>query len=192
VKQYFSGSAFIGNRMNRLVSAFLIAYLVLSTIKIFLSGGITWSLYGLSVLALILGPWLFLGDRERVVPFESLLLVAIPFTVKGLELGFVGSHTLNYISASAIALLVVTELDTYTSFKTTYRFSIALVTLSTLAVAGFWAVGRWLSDIYLGTSFITSEHALMWEFVAAGIAGLVSSQLFTFYFRKRDKQVAAE
>ena len=66
------------------------------------------------------------------------------------------------------------------------------VVITTMAAAGLWAVGQWLSDLYLGTGFLLGrgteeevEAALMWDFVAATVAGLAAGVLFEFYFRRR-------
>jgi hypothetical protein len=54
----------------------------------------------------------------------------------------------------------------------------------TVASAGVWALLRWSSDIYLGTSFIVSEEALMWEFVLATVSGVVAGVIFDIYFER--------
>jgi hypothetical protein len=121
-----------------------------------------------------------------------LLFLGLPFTLKGVELGFAASNTLNYLSAAGVALLIATELDTFTSFKTNGFFSVILVSFTIVAVAGAWAVGRWLSDIHFGTSLIESESALMWEFSAALLAGIIAGIVFRYYLSKRVKEVSKE
>ncbi len=107
-----------------------------------------------------------------------------------MELRFAASNTLNYLSAAGVSLLIATELDTFTSFKTNGFFSVILVSFTTVSVAGAWAVGRWLSDIHFGTSLIESESALMWEFSAALLAGIIAGIVFRYYLRKRVKRCA--
>ena len=122
-------------------------------------------------------------------PFEILLILAIPFTIKGMEVGLVANRTLNYLSAAAVALLLFTELDTHTSFNTSSRFAVYLVSIFTIALAGFWALGRWLAHIHLGFAFTTTEHQLMWEFTSAALAGAVSGKIFGSYFNERDEEL---
>lgn len=162
---------------------------MINSFNILLDGNLTWSAYSFSILALVFIPPLFLRDYTALVPFEVLVYLAIPFTLKGMELGFLASHTLNYLSAAGVALLLVTELDTYTSFRTTPGFAIWMVSLTTVAIAGFWAVSRWLSEIYLGTAFNVTENSLMWEFSAALLAGIVAGKIFELYFRRRDRRL---
>ncbi|MFB6186562.1 MAG: hypothetical protein ABEI86_06820, partial [Halobacteriaceae archaeon] len=62
--------------------------------------------------------------------------------------------------------------------------------------AGVWAVVRWLSDIYLSTTFLIEptmtqaelhavEAQVMWEFIYSTIAGIVGGVIFEAYFRRR-------
>lgn len=188
MREYFETSHFVNRKMNAVFSWLISIYLAATSFNIFLDGSLTWSLYSLSIVLLVFLPVIKSRKFEDMVPFEVLVLLAIPFTLKGMELGFIGSHTLNYLSASTVALLLIVELDTFTSFKTNYWFSVYLVTLTTMAVAGLWAVARWLSDIYLETAFIASESSLMWEFAAASVTGVAAGQLFGLYFRRRDRR----
>lgn len=189
MRDYFENSLFFDKRMNAILSWILSVYLMITAFNIFLDGGLTWSIYTLLIVLLVFLPVMRSQDVTDMVPFEVLFLLAIPFTLKGIEFGLVASHTLNYLSASAIALLIIVELDAFTSFKTTHWFSVYLVMLTTTAVAGLWAVLRWFSDIYLGTSFIVSENLLMWEFAGATFAGLVAGKIFGLYFRERDRRM---
>lgn len=179
----------IGRRWNSKLSALLSFYLLFSCFNILLDGNLTWSFYGFSILLLVFVPPVYFEDRSALVPFEILLLLSLPFTLKGMEIGLVASHTLNYISASAVALLVVTELDTFTSFRTNSFFSVLFISFTTVAVSGLWAVTRWLSDIFTGTSLIASERILMWEFTAALIAGTIAGFFFKFYLKDRAEEV---
>ena len=188
MREYLESSIFLSEKTNALLSWILSIYLLVTALNIFLDGSLTWSVYTLLIVLLVLLPVMRTKNLTDMVPFEVLLLLAVPFTLKGIEIGIVASHTLNYISASAIALLLIVELDTFTSFKTNYWFSVYLIMLTTAAVAGLWAVIRWISDIYLGTALIVSENILMWEFAGAAIAGLLAGKLFGIYFRERDRR----
>lgn len=177
-------------KRNAFFSIVVSIYLAVNSFNIFLDGNLTWSMYAISVVALVFVPPVLLKDRTALPPFEILVYLAIPFTIQGLELGFIASHTLNYLSAAGIALLLVSELDTFTSFKTTPGFAVILVSMATVAIAGFWAVGRWLSNIYLGTQIKITEYLLMWEFAAALLAGILAGKIFGFYFRRKDRRLA--
>jgi hypothetical protein len=90
-----------------------------------------------------------------------------------------------------MALMLAVQLDLFTPVRMNDRFAVLFVVVATTAAAGIWALSQWLSDIYLGTGFLLGrgdphavETALMWDFVAATIAGVVSGVLFEFYFRR--------
>ncbi|WEL19618.1 hypothetical protein [Candidatus Nanohalococcus occultus] len=192
MKDYLQTSNVFGKKANTALSAVFALYLLANSFNILFDGALTWSLYGFTVLVLVFVPPVVFLEPKALVPFEILALLAVPFTIKGMELGFVASNTLNYITAAGIALLVVTELDTFTSFKTTPAFAVPLVSVTTVAVSGIWAVARWLSDIYLQTSLIVSEHALMWEFASALLAGIIAGFAFNIYFKRRDRRLKNE
>ena len=70
-------------------------------------------------------------------------------------------------------------------------FAVLFVAIATVATAGLWAEIQWLADIFFGTEFLLdgrSEHAietaLMWDFVAATVAGVFAGVLFELYFRR--------
>lgn len=189
MREYFDQPLFSSRKINAVLSWITVAYLLLNALNIFLDANFTWFLYALSVLFLVSLPVITTRDPESLVPFEVLMFLAVPFTLKGVEIGFIASRTINYLSASAVALLVVTELDTFTSFRTTPRFAVFIVALATVAISGIWAVARWISDIYLGTTYIVSEYMLMWEFAAATLAGLLAGKIFGIYFRRRDRRL---
>lgn len=184
MREYIESSVFIGRRENALLSWALTAYIAVTTANIFLDGNLAWAGFSLSLLGLILLPVLATKDYRNLAPFEVLLLVSVPLTLKGVEFGFLASHTLSYLSAAATALMVFTELDSFTEFKITPRFSLLLVPMTTVAVAGAWAVLRWLMN-----SSMPALNPLMWEFAAALLAGLISALLFSMYFKRRDRVI---
>lgn len=60
--------------------------------------------------------------------------------------------------------------------------------IATLAVAGVWAVLRFNADIYLGTSYLTTNEALMEEYINAALAGNIAGIVFDIYFTRRDRK----
>ncbi len=189
MENFLDSSAFMSKRINGALSWFFSLFLLATGFNILLDGSILWSFYVFVITLFAVLPVLVKKDWMALPPFEILFFLTIPFTLRSLETGLVASYTLSYLSAAGVALLLVTALDTYTSFRTTERFAVVLVALTTIAISGVWAVARWLSDIYLGTGFIVSEDLLMWEFTASFLAGLVSGKLFGYYFRKRDRRL---
>ena len=185
-------SLFKDRKINAVLSILLTLYLTVSSVNIFFQGDVLWSLYAIAIIVLVFIPTAVLRDIEAMPPFEILLLLAVPFTIKGLEIGFVASRTLGYLSAAAVALLILTELDTHTSFNASPKFSLYLVVIFTIALSGFWALARWIANIQLGTAFEVTNAEIMWEFASAALAGIVSGALFGSYFRERDKELVRD
>jgi hypothetical protein len=109
----------------------------------------------------------------------------------------VGDFTLTgrvttYLAVAAVALIIAVELDVFTPVRMNEAFALLFVVVATVAAAGFWAVGQWVSDLFLGTSLLLDgrpesviETELMWDFVAATVAGLLAGILFEYGIRRR-------
>jgi len=96
-----------------------------------------------------------------------------------------------YLAVAAVALIVAVELDAFTAVKMNETFAVAFVAVTTMAAAGLWALAQWLADAYLGTRLLAArgppevvETAIMWDFVAATVAGAGAGLLFELYFRR--------
>ncbi len=181
---------FHGDRRSDIVAALLIFYLGVTAVLLFWEGRIVWAGYAAAVFVIASLPAAVSRDVLTVPPVEIVLLATVPFTLQLADTGFIASHTMTYLSAAAVALLIIAELTLFTSFRTTPSFTVVLLGLTTMAIAGVWAIVRWAADLSLGTAFIVSEEVLMWEFATAALAGLLAGGLFTQYVkiirRRRD------
>ena len=79
----------------------------------------------------------------------------------------------------------------FTALEVTHWFAVLLVTLTTMASAAAWTVVRWNADRMLGTSLLSTNDALMYEFVWVTTAGFAAGLLFDLYFTRRDRQLWA-
>jgi hypothetical protein len=133
-----------------------------------------------------------------MLPWEMLALASIPVIGRAFLAGVtLGGITLTgriatYLSVAAVALIVAVELDVFTPVKMTHGFAVFFVAIATIATAGIWAVVQWLSDQFLNTAFLLDgrpeaviEEALMWDFVAATVTGVLAGVVFEYYFRER-------
>lgn len=158
----------------------------------FLTGDPLWGFFAAAVLALILVPPLAFRSVRTMLPWEVLLLAALPILGRAVATFEVSSQIATYLSVAALALIVAVELHAFTTVRMTPGFAVAFVVITTLATAGIWAVARWSADIWLGTGFIAAlgpdeaaqERAVMLEFVASFIAGIVAGLVFEFYVRR--------
>lgn len=89
------------------------------------------------------------------------------------------------VGVAALGMLLVVALQMTTSVGMTPGFAVFFVVLTTLAFAGFWAVGSAASAATLGTPFVGTNAELVHVFSAALVGGLVGGGVFRWSFRRR-------
>ena len=160
-------------------------------IDTFRNGQYAW--FGLSLFVFVLSILPAVAYRDTIsAPWEILFIAALPFIHKIAGFQLLSNVAISYISVSAVALLLVVQMDEFTSLRTNSFFAVFLTVIVTIAMGGFWALMRWFSDMYLGTSLIISEEHLMWEFTGATVAGILSGLIYHYYFKKRTVEAAGE
>jgi glucan phosphoethanolaminetransferase (alkaline phosphatase superfamily) len=145
------------------------------------------------VAALALVPAAAHRDPLVMLPWEVLLLAALPIIGRSFATVPLTSQFATYLSVAALALIIAVELHLFTPVLMTPSFAVLFVVVATMATAGVWAVVRWSLDLALGTAFLLDptlteaeiETRLMWEFVYSTVAGLVAGLIFEGYFRRR-------
>jgi len=183
-----------GERRNALLAWAVLAFLLLAATVELATGAIVWAGFVFVVVALGVVPAAAARDWRAMLPWELLGLAALPMAgrvfVAGRSIGEVTltGRVMTFVAVAAVALIVAVLLDQFTQVRMNDAFAVAFVAVTTTAAAGIWAVAQWLSDIYLGTGFLDRPHAeeaLMWDFTAATLAGVLSGVLFAYYFRRR-------
>ncbi|MGQ4555308.1 hypothetical protein [Halobellus sp. GM3] len=185
-------------RLNAVLAGLLFVFLAATAVGEFLAGDYEWAGFTLAVLAVALVPPLIRRNPTAMLPWEVVFLAAFPLIARALVAGErIGGMTFSgrvttYVAVAAVALLIAVELDVFTPVKMNHRFAVVFVVVTTMAAAGIWAVVRWLSDVLVGTRFLYDgrpeavlEEAMMWDFVAATVAGVFAGLLFEYYFRRR-------
>ena len=171
-------------RVNAGVAWLLVGFLALTVVESVLDGDLLWAGFSAFVVALALVPTVTYRNRTAMLPWEVLALSALPILGRSLATMVLTSRVTTYFAVAALALIVAVELHVFTAVKMTHWFAVLFVVVATIATAGVWAVVQWLSDVYLGTAFIHSEHRLMWDFVAATVVGGMAGVVFQWYFRQ--------
>ena len=136
---------------------------------------------------LILLPVYRFRNLSLMPPWEVLGLAAIPVIVRTSQISILSNQVATYFAMAALALIIAVELQIFTSVEFNHAFSIIFTVTATLAVAGLWAILRFNLDLYTGTSFLTTNEELMYEFINATLAGLLAGVVFDVYFTRRDK-----
>lgn len=195
------GSVLEDARANAALAWLLVGFVGVVAGVNLVTGDLLWAAFALAVAAIALVPAVRFRDPTAMLPWEVLLLAVLPLLVRAVttELTPFRGNVASYISVAALALVVAVELDLLTPVEMNYRFAVAFVVVTTLAAAGVWAVVRFASDLLLGTTLLlppgglaapeaallAAEEALMFEFVASFLAGIVAGAVFEFYFRRR-------
>ncbi|MGM0590737.1 MAG: hypothetical protein ACQETI_03745 [Halobacteriota archaeon] len=187
-------------QLNAALGWTLVVFLVVMAGAGALSGDVLWAGFTLVLAALALVPSVAYRELRAMLPWEVLALASFPVVGRVVVVGEVlGGIPLTgrvsaYLAVAAVALIIAVELDVFTPVRMNYSFAVLFVVITTMATAGVWAVVKWLSDQYLGTAFLLGratpeevEAALMWDFVAATVAGLFAGVLFEYYFRRRSR-----
>ncbi|SFS97042.1 hypothetical protein [Halostagnicola kamekurae] len=172
-------------RRNAIVAWLLVGLLSCASVGVVVTTGVLWSLFALVLVVLAVIPPLAYRTAYVMLPWEVLLMAALP--VVGLALGseLLSSQFGAYFAVAAISLVIAVELQSFTPIRLSPGFAVVLVVMGTLASAALWGIVRWGSDVYLGTDFITTNEALMYEWIYSTIAGLFAGVVFTVYFRRQ-------
>jgi hypothetical protein len=180
-------------RTNAVLGWLLVATICSVAVGSFVDGQLLWALFAGSLAALSLLPPIAYRNVDAMLPWEMLLLAALPVVGRAFATVQVTGNLATYLSVAAIALIIAVELQIFTPVKMSPRFAVVFVGVATMATAGVWAVVRWVADLTLGTTFILvpglSEHAIeeaiMWEFVASTIAGVGAGFVFAVYVARQ-------
>lgn len=180
-------------RVNAVLAWLVVALILAAALGSLFEGDFLWAAFTAALAAIVLFPPVSFRNLDAMLPWEVLLLAALPVVGRLFATVPVTGNLATYLSVAAIALIVAVELQLFTPVKMTPRFAIVFVGVTTMATAGVWAVVRWGADQLFGTTFILdpalSEHAieeaLMWQFVASTVAGVGAGLLFAVYVGRR-------
>lgn len=184
-------------RLNAALGWTFVGVLCLVGIAAAVNGRPLWAGVTAVLVVLAVLPAVAFRRLDAMLPWEVLALASMPslgrLVVAGRTAGGVTltGRITTYVAVAAVALILIVELDVFTPVRMSDSFAVLFVAVATVAAAGLWAEARWLADLVFGTSFLLDdrpehvvETALMWDFVAATIAGVLAGVLFELYFRR--------
>lgn len=180
-------------RRNAGLTWLLVAFLAGVAGRSVLSGDFLWAGFVLAVVLLVVAPPVAYRDATVMLPWEVVAMAALPIIGRVLARFELTGDLAMYLSVAALALIIAVELHVFTDVRMTFGFAVFFVVVTTMATAGVWAVVRWASDIWLGTTLLYEpglseaavERGVMMEFVYSTAMGLVGGLVFELYFRRR-------
>jgi len=138
--------------------------------------------------AVVLAPTAAARYWRAMLPAELVGLSLLPILVRALSGGELGTFA-TYVAIAALALVIAVDLHMFTTLRLTHWFAVAFVVMATLATAAVWTVLRWNLDQRAGTAYLTTNDALMVEWMYVTLAGLAAGLLFDGYFRGRGRRL---
>lgn len=170
---------------NAVLAWILVATMGTSVTTSFLAGDVLWAGFGLIAVGITLIP---VGTYRRpaaMVPWEVLLFVALPLA--SVPFGpFLPRSVATFFAVAGLALVVAVELDAFTAVELSPAFAVIFVVVTTMAIAGVWAVVQWIADRSMGMQYLQGLHSVMWSLFAATGAGVGAGVVFAAYFQRVD------
>ncbi|MDF9746874.1 hypothetical protein [Natrinema salsiterrestre] len=179
---------FRDSRTNALLAWVVVGVLAMVFVESALDFDRQWLAFVTIVGAIVVIPPAAYREWRAMLPWELLVLATLPILVRGVFDGSVGTFAA-YLAVAGLALIITAELHMFTSLRVSHWFAIVLVVLTTLASVAAWTVLRWNLDRRFGTSYLSTNDALMAEWLSVTVAGLAAGVLFDAYFRRRDRQL---
>jgi len=168
---------------NAALSWVFVGILTASISESLLEGDILWALFSAVVITVAVIPAVQSRDYSVMVSWEILLLSALPAFARLVD---AFTTPLGYLSVAALGLLVVAEIDQFTPARMAGWFAGALVIMTTMSVASSWIILRYFANRLLGTAFVTTVDALMWDLIVASTVGIVFGVVFELVFREQE------
>ncbi|AHG01426.1 hypothetical protein HALLA_03295 (plasmid) [Halostagnicola larsenii XH-48] len=184
-------SLFVESKSNTVLAWIFIVFLVGSVVVGIPLGRYEAALFGLAAIVIVVGPAISLRDPRVMPPWYFLALICLPvftgtFVPHSLVTSFFPSFAL-----AILGLLLMVELQRFTTLRLVPWFAVVLTVLFTLALAALLTVLRWVADLFFDTSFVLdgrSQNAInttiMVEFIHVTVSGILAGIVFYLYFRR--------
>ncbi|WP_224338140.1 hypothetical protein [Haloprofundus halobius] len=168
-------------RVNAIIGWILTGTVALGAIQSVLTGEILWGVFSVFVVVVVSLPGLTTRNWTAIVSWSLLSVVAVAVLARVIEFY---AEIAGYLAIAALALIVVVELDVFTSVKLSRRFAIVFAVLTTMALQAVWIVAQFYSDQWLKTEFLSTQTELQKDIVTVTIVGFVLGGLFQWYFAR--------
>ncbi|WP_137283654.1 hypothetical protein [Halorussus salinisoli] len=120
------------------------------------------------------------GDWARTYPWGLLAISASPAFVRAYGSGVAVTFAV-FVGVATLALVAVLDVHLLTDVRLSTAFTTFFVVVATMGLTGFWAVFQWTLDSSFDSGFLDTNEQLMWGFVTATVAGVLSALVFERY-----------
>lgn len=143
-----------------------------------------WVGYALLLVVVIVLPAMVTRDWTTMAhwPILAVATIAVIARIAGLY-----TEATGHVAIVALALVIVVELDSFTSVQLSRRFAVGLAVLTTLAIEAIWIVVQFVSDRWLGTGYLTTQTELQWDIVTVTVVSLAVGVVFYWYLTRREQ-----
>nr|WP_233341113.1 hypothetical protein [Haloprofundus sp. MHR1] len=167
--------------MNATIGWILTGAVAMTGLTSVLTHEILWGVFSGFVAVVISLPALLTRDWTAIVSWSLLAVAAVAVLARAFDFY---SNTAGYLAIAALALIIVVELDVFTSVELSRRFAIVFAVLMTMALQAVWIIAQFYSDQWLNTNFLSTQTELQNDIVTVTIVGFVLGGLFQWYFAR--------
>lgn len=168
-------------RMNAIIGWTLTGIIVLGSLESILTSDPLWGGFGLLIVIVAATPASVTHDWTEMVAWPLLGVATVAVIVGGAGVAF---ETVVYLAVATLALIVVVDLEAFTSVELSRRFAIGFAVLTTMALQALWTVAQYYSDQWFGTEYVRSQTELQWDFVVVTVVGFAIGVLFQWYIAR--------
>lgn len=157
-----------------------------------LQARVLWSIFTGALLTTVILPPVANKNLQLMLPWELVLVSAIPVIARFTEYSALSGQVATYFALAAFSLIIVVELDIFTSLKLNSSFAVITVLVGTLALGGLWSLLQFWHGEFTGVQHIADNTALMHDYLNITLTGLMAGIVFNLYFERRDRSYREE
>lgn len=170
-----------GARLNALIGWLAVGCVVLTTAAGLAANPSIWAGYALLLVVVVALP---AGMNRKWTTMIHWPIAVIASMAVVLRITGVFPEAAGYIAIVTLALVVVVELDGFTSVELSRRFAVGFAVLTALAIEAVWIIAQYVADWWLATDYLTTQTALQHDIVAVSAVSLAAGVVFYWYLTK--------
>lgn len=164
---------------NAIVGWLLTGVLALAVVESLVTNAFLWAGFAFVLLVVAVLPSVLTGRWTLMVPWPLLLIGTVAVLLRSFD---AYPEVAGYLGIATLALLVVVELDAFTTVEMSRRFAVAFAVLTTVAIQGLWTIAQFYSDLWVGTEFLHSQRELQVDIVTVTAIAIAMGVVFGWYF----------